>query len=118
TLLEATHQSDVQTAHPADAFAQEILAAFEGREAASCAVQGKAPGEDIVDEGLYGRFNEREREILTLVAAGLRDREVAERLGMTEGTVKWYLQQVYDKIGTRRRQHAVERARQFGLIGS
>jgi LuxR family maltose regulon positive regulatory protein len=37
---------------------------------------------------------------------------------MTEGTIKWYLQQVYDKIGTRRRQRAVERARQFGLIAS
>jgi LuxR family maltose regulon positive regulatory protein len=41
---------------------------------------------------------------------------VAQKLGMTEGSVKWYMQQVYDKIGTRRRLAAVERARQFGVI--
>ena len=42
--------------------------------------------------------------------------ELAKQLGMTEGSVKWYMQQVYDKIGTRRRFQAVERARRFGLI--
>ena len=46
----------------------------------------------------------------------VRNREVAQKLGMTEGSVKWYMQQVYDKIGTRRRLQAVERARQFGVI--
>jgi LuxR family maltose regulon positive regulatory protein len=81
-------------------------------------MQRSAPDEAGSDEGLYGRFSQREREILSLVASGLRNKEVAERLGMTEGTIKWYLQQVYDKIGTRRRQRAVERARQFGLIAS
>ena len=114
TLLEGVQSGGVGTTHPTDAFAAELLDAFDGRD-------GKAriaAHDEVSEEGLYGRFNQREREILSLVASGLRNREVAERLGMTEGTIKWYLQQVYDKIGTRRRQHAVERARQFGLIGS
>lgn len=114
TLLESVQPADMQSTHPTDAFAAELLAAFDGTEARSRAIQP----DGISEEGLYGRFNQREREILSLLAAGLRNREIAERLGMTEGTIKWYLQQVYDKIGTRRRQHAVERARQFGLIGS
>ena len=50
------------------------------------------------------------------MGSGMRNREVAQKLGMTEGSVKWYMQQVYDKIGTRRRLQAVERARRFGMI--
>ena len=46
----------------------------------------------------------------------MRNSEVAQRLGITEGSVKWYMQQIYDKVGTRRRMQAVERARQLGLI--
>lgn len=112
-LLGSLAPIDTATVHPTDAFATEILAALDSVDvnARTCAT------EDTDAEGLYGRFSQREREILSLVASGLRNREVADRLGMTEGTVKWHLQQVYDKIGTRRRQHAVERARRFGLIG-
>ena len=51
-----------------------------------------------------------------LVSSGMRNREVATKLGMTERSIPWYMQQVYDKVGTRRRLQAVERARQFGLI--
>jgi LuxR family maltose regulon positive regulatory protein len=46
----------------------------------------------------------------------MRNSEIGKRLGLKEGSVKWYMRQVYDKIGTRRRWQAVERARQFGLI--
>nr|WP_298726592.1 LuxR C-terminal-related transcriptional regulator [uncultured Steroidobacter sp.] len=112
TLLESVEVTE--SAHPTDAFAAELLNVMDGGDRAPRAT----PDDPVNDEGLYGRFSEREREILTLVASGLRNKEVAERLGMTEGTIKWYLQQVYDKIGTRRRQRAVERARQFGLIAS
>ncbi|HEY0938516.1 MAG TPA: LuxR C-terminal-related transcriptional regulator [Steroidobacter sp.] len=113
TLLESVEPS--QSTHPTDAFADELLTAFDGGDHRT----PRATADDATtDEGLYGRFSQREREILSLVASGLRNKEVAERLGMTEGTIKWYLQQVYDKIGTRRRQRAVERARQFGLIAS
>jgi LuxR family maltose regulon positive regulatory protein len=112
TLLETVEPSE--STHPTDAFADELRSLFDGGDHRP----QRAPDDATTDEGLYGRFSQREREILSLVASGLRNKEVAERLGMTEGTIKWYLQQVYDKIGTRRRQRAVERARQFGLIAS
>ena len=48
---------------------------------------------------------------------GLRNHEVGQRLGLTEGTVKWYLQQIFDKLGVRRRSQAVLRARSLGLLG-
>jgi LuxR family maltose regulon positive regulatory protein len=114
TLLETAEPVAVQSMHPTDAFAAELLNVFDGGDRTT----RSAPAEAMSEEGLYGRFSQREREILSLIASGLRNREVADRLGMTEGTIKWYLQQVYDKIGTRRRQQAVERARQFGLIAS
>jgi LuxR family maltose regulon positive regulatory protein len=113
-MLESIEPAEVRASHPTDAFAEELLAIFSGPDGRTRTVQADSLGE----EGLYGRFNQREREILTLVASGLRNREIAERMGMTEGTIKWYLQQVFDKIGARRRAHAVVRARQFGLIAS
>jgi LuxR family maltose regulon positive regulatory protein len=66
--------------------------------------------------GLTSRLAGREIDILTMVGGGLRNREIGERLGLTEGTVKWYMQQIYDKLGVRRRPQAVLRARQFGLL--
>ncbi|MCY1382658.1 transcriptional regulator EpsA [compost metagenome] len=65
---------------------------------------------------VVGSFNTREMEILGMVSAGMLNREIGNRLGMTEGSVKWYLQQIYDKLGIRRRSQAVERARQLGII--
>ncbi len=62
------------------------------------------------------QLSEREREILQMVAAGLLNREIADSLCLTEGSIKWYLQQIYDKVGTRRRAQAVQRARDLGLI--
>jgi len=62
------------------------------------------------------KLNKREREILQLIANGSLNREIAELLGLTEGSVKWYLQQIYDKMGTRRRTQAVQLARELGFI--
>jgi two-component system nitrate/nitrite response regulator NarP len=45
----------------------------------------------------------RERAISGLVAQGLRNREVAHELSMTEGTVKVYLHRIYDKLGVTNR---------------
>ncbi len=61
-------------------------------------------------------ISEREREILQLVAHGLLNREIADSLSLTEGSVKWHLQQIYDKVGIRRRALVVQRARDLGFI--
>lgn len=66
--------------------------------------------------GLSGRLGTQELQVLRLTAGGLTNREVGDRLGMTEGSIKWHLQQIYDKIGVRRRLQAVERARHLGLL--
>ncbi len=61
-------------------------------------------------------LSEREREILALVAAGLTNREIADRLALAEGTVKNYVTVILGKIGARDRTQAALRARELGLV--
>ena len=51
--------------------------------------------------GRYGTRvpSEREQRVIELVAAGLKNREVAEEIGTTEHVVKNYLRVIYDKLG-------------------
>jgi predicted ATPase/class 3 adenylate cyclase len=59
---------------------------------------------------------QRQREILGLLAQGLTDREIAEKLVLAHGTVKWYNKQLYSKLGVHSRSEAVDRAREIGLL--
>jgi LuxR family transcriptional regulator, maltose regulon positive regulatory protein len=66
--------------------------------------------------GELATLTQREIDIISRVANGALNREVGAQLGLTEGTVKWYLQQIYRKLGTRRRVDAVRLARSIGLV--
>jgi DNA-binding NarL/FixJ family response regulator len=48
----------------------------------------------------------REREILELVATGFPNKQIADRLGLTDGTVRWHLRHVYNKLHVRSRTEA------------
>ena len=61
-------------------------------------------------------FTEREKEILALLANGHSDREIAEALFLTVGTVKWYNRQIYSKLGVKNRLQAVTQAEKLGLL--
>ena len=58
----------------------------------------------------------RELEILEAMAAGLSNREIAERLFVSENTVKTHTSRLFDKLSARRRTQAVQRAKEAGLI--
>lgn len=49
------------------------------------------------EDSINAPLDAREREILSMVALGLLNREIGHRLGLTEGTVKWYLQRIFDE---------------------
>ncbi|MFI8939123.1 response regulator [Streptomyces syringium] len=51
----------------------------------------------------------RERELMELVAQGLSNRQIGSRLGITEGTVKRHLRNIFDKLGATSRLDAVNR---------
>jgi predicted ATPase/DNA-binding CsgD family transcriptional regulator len=61
-------------------------------------------------------FTEREIEILRLLADGLPDREIAKRLFMTVGTIKWYNRQIYGKLDVTSRTQAAARAHELFLL--
>jgi DNA-binding NarL/FixJ family response regulator len=48
----------------------------------------------------------REREILELLASGFPNKQIADRLGLTDGTVRWHLRHVYEKLHVRSRTEA------------
>ena len=58
----------------------------------------------------------RELEILGLIAEGLSNREIAERVFVSENTVKTHSSRVFDKLGARRRTEAVSAGRRLKLI--
>ena len=58
----------------------------------------------------------REHEILGLIAEGLSNREIAERLFVSENTIKTHSSRVFEKMGVSRRVQAAQRGKELGLI--
>jgi len=110
SLLSEAYANGPMLETPADIFASRLVMLMQGGPVVAIEEDGEE------SSGLTSRLAAREIDILTMVSGGLRNREIGERLGLTEGTVKWYMQQIYDKLGVRRRPQAVLRARQFGIL--
>ena len=70
-----------------------------------------APG-----SGLIEPLTARELEVLSLIATGRRNREIANDLVVTLETVKKHTSHIFDKLGAANRTQAVTRARQLGLV--
>ena len=66
--------------------------------------------------GLIEPLNEREREILHLIAEGRRNREIAATLHLAEGTVKNYVSSLMRKMYVEDRVQVVVRAKELGLV--
>lgn len=60
----------------------------------------------------------RELEILTLIAAGLSNREIGEKLFVSENTVKTHSSRVFEKLGVNRRVQAVQKGQELGLLAA
>jgi ATP/maltotriose-dependent transcriptional regulator MalT len=61
-------------------------------------------------------ITKRELEILGLIANGLSNREIAEKLFVSENTVKTHSSRLFDKLSAKRRTQAVQRGKELGLI--
>lgn len=70
------------------------------------------------DHGRAVPLAPRERQLIGFVRKGLRNREIAEELGVTEGTVKTYIHAIFEKLGVSSRTELAIRADEFLADGS
>ena len=77
-----------------------------------------APAEFVRDEARLQSLGitPRELEILGLIAQGLSNREIAERVFVSENTVKTHSSRIFDKLGAKRRTQAVQIGKELRLI--
>lgn len=74
-----------------------------GTEWIECLGRSPAVNETRSEQPDHAELTPRERELAALVASGLRNREIASRLGISEGTAKLHLYNVYKKLGVANR---------------
>jgi LuxR family maltose regulon positive regulatory protein len=92
-------------------YTDKLLAAFE-------AEQRKSEGKPDLPSAqpLIEPLSQRELEILKLIAQGLSNREIGERLFLALDTVKGHNRRIFDKLQVQSRTEAIARARELGLL--
>jgi DNA-binding NarL/FixJ family response regulator len=90
-LVTAIHEVRQGGAPMSREIARKVILSFQEPVATTAEVEGLSP---------------REREILELLAAGLANKQIAARVGLTDGTVRWHLRHVYNKLHVRSRTEA------------
>jgi LuxR family maltose regulon positive regulatory protein len=75
----------------------------------------KDPADNVV-RGLIEPISDREKEILTLIAAGSTNNIISTTLFISQNTVKWHLKNIFGKLGVSNRTSAVAVARQLSLL--
>jgi LuxR family maltose regulon positive regulatory protein len=98
-------------------YVRQLRTAF-GKAAVSAEASdlGKSDGKSPGIRPLIEPLSERELQVLQLVADGLSNREIGERLFLALNTVKGHNRKIFGKLGVQRRTEAVARARELGLL--
>ena len=108
TMLQAELQAlPDAAAGPGRAFVEQLLLA--------AGVSGTAPTQP--EPRTIDALTEREKEILMFLANGVSNREMAQRIFVSENTIKFHLKNIYSKLGVGSRVQAITAGRQIGLIG-
>lgn len=117
-LALATRQDQRDGKHASLDYAQKLLAAFPRQEMAHTPTNKSIPpAEKLAGESpLLEPLSAREQEVLELLAAGLSNAAIAERLVVTVGTVKTHMKSIYGKLGVHSRTQAIVRAREANLL--
>lgn len=129
-LVLTTYDGDRDVLPAIEAGATGYLLKDAPREVLVAAVRTTARGEAVLSPAVAGRLmgqvrapagetlSAREREVLTLIANGASNGEVAATLFISEATVKTHLLHLYAKLGVRDRAGAVGEAYRRGLLSS
>ena len=73
-------------------------------------------GENLVTRTAPSLLTEREVDVLCLLAEGISNKQIAERLVVAPSTVKQHLKNIYGKLDVHNRTQAVARGRELGLF--
>jgi DNA-binding NarL/FixJ family response regulator len=135
-LVLTTYDADEWVFDAIRAGASGYLLKDAPKEDLIAAIKGTAAGKTHVDPGVAGKLfthvaqntppvaersigeqlSDREREVLRLVARGLSNADIAQRLYLTEGTVKNYVTSIFTKLGVSDRTQAAVIALRHGLV--
>lgn len=111
-LIELDRSSQLQGSTKTKPYLEALLTAMGHAprvgEGAGSATAGRCMNQETLSQ--------REIQILELGARGLQNPDIATALFLSESTVKWYWQRIFDKLDTRRRPDAIKRARQMQWI--
>ncbi|NJN54686.1 MAG: LuxR family transcriptional regulator, partial [Anaerolineae bacterium] len=91
---------------------RQLLAAFPAADSAPTL----SPTPPAVEADFIEPLSEREIEVLQLIAEGLTNQEIANRLYLSLHTVKVHARNIYGKLGVKNRTQAVAKARALGII--
>ncbi|HEX4714989.1 MAG TPA: LuxR C-terminal-related transcriptional regulator, partial [Ktedonobacteraceae bacterium] len=92
-------------------YLRKLVTVYEVEQQESENTSSPPPAQPLLEP-----LSERELEVLHLVAAGLSNQEISERLFLALGTVKGHTHKIFGKLGVQRRTEAIARARELGLI--
>lgn len=96
---------------------QAVIAAASGETVVSAELQGAVFGQVRQHaQRTSAALSAREREILAMVAEGKQGTEIAKALFVAQGTVKTYMQRIFEKLGVNDRSAAVAEAMRRGLL--
>ncbi len=99
-------------------YMQSLLAAFADRAAAGGDPAGQAAKRAVESEPsvLVDPLTDRELEVLSLMAEGLKYKEIAANLVVSVNTVRYHVKAIYGKLNVNNRTQAIEMARQSNIL--
>jgi LuxR family maltose regulon positive regulatory protein len=92
-------------------YTDKLLTAFESEKQQSEDKPDLPPAQPLIDP-----LSQRELKILQLIAQGLSNREIGERLFLALDTIKGHNRKIFDKLQVQSRTEAIARARELGLL--
>lgn len=96
--------------HLSPVFVDDLLKAFDGCKSDN-ALRGDVPNAELIEP-----LSKRELEVISLIASGLSNADIAQKLHVTVGTVKWHANNIYLKLNVKTRTQATAKARKMGLL--
>ncbi|MCD1259579.1 response regulator transcription factor [Paenibacillus athensensis] len=118
-LLKAIHPKDlaagIKWVHRGGTLIPQDIAQMLVKEAQNSGKPDSGTAEETARSDAYG-LSEREAQVLQCIANGLSNKEIAEKLFLSEGTVKNYISSIYSKMDVKDRIQASKKAHLEGLL--